>query len=349
MGTTRLYTAASIEEQWRDVSGPWLRARGGDALKTNRPTVVLTPSRAESFYLRSRMVAEGVPYLGLRFWTPSDARKYLLTALSPGVAPATQAELRLVARACAEKLADAEPDDATSRSVVREPGAFLRAYDLLLGAGWDPATDGAEYGRDLAQVMTAALKQCGIATQAGLHRELRRLISITWSKEPTLPSLLVVGFNATHWPLWDLLQVAVLCAGDVTVALTEPRVFGEEVDQLWISSWEEITREEAVVVPGDGVETEVAAPFSGLVASYEQGTRGDSSAVELGFLVTPDLASQIRAIVLQTLTYLKQESLHAAGPCLCGSECAGAGRGAGVAATGSAARRRYRCVSAGVV
>src|SRR5476651_1923139 len=144
MAATRLYFTASVEEQWRAAAGPWLRERAGTAWKNPKPTVVLTPSRAESFYLRSRLVEEGISFLGLRFWTPSDARKFLLREILPEIGSATQAELRLVARACAEKLArQTGADNATLTSVVREPGAFLRAYDLLLGAGWDPSCEGA--------------------------------------------------------------------------------------------------------------------------------------------------------------------------------------------------------------
>ena len=177
MAATRLYFTASVEEQWRALAGPWLRELAGTAWKNPKPTVVLTPSRAESFYLRSRLVEEGVPFLGLRFWTPSDARKFLLAEIAPDIAPATQAELRLVARACAERLfgaRTAELADATLTSVIREPGPFLRAYDLLLGAGWDPAREGAVYGRELAREMQRQLDELRIATQAGLHRHLRR-------------------------------------------------------------------------------------------------------------------------------------------------------------------------------
>src|SRR5476649_1349183 len=105
MTATRLHFTASVEEQWRALAGPWLREQAGAAWKNPKPTVVLTPSRAESFYLRSRLVEEGVSFLGLRFWTPSDTRKFLLGEMSPKIEAATQAELRLVARACAEKLA----------------------------------------------------------------------------------------------------------------------------------------------------------------------------------------------------------------------------------------------------
>ena len=78
-----MFATASVEEHWRAVAGPWLRAQAASAWKETRPTVVLTPSRAEGFYLRSRLVAERVPFLGIRFWTPSDVRKFLLGKYLP--------------------------------------------------------------------------------------------------------------------------------------------------------------------------------------------------------------------------------------------------------------------------
>jgi len=312
MAATRLYFTASVEEQWRTLVGPWLREQAGASWKNPKPTVILTPSRAESFYLRSRLIEEGVPYLGLRFWTPSDARKYLLAELLPEIGTATQAELRLIARTCAEKLAGGSANNATLNSVIREPDAFLRAYDLLLGAGWDPAREGAAYGRDLARAMQRTLEKSRIATQAGVHRQLRQKASS--KKEAVIANLLVVGFNATHWPLWDLLKAAVFSAEQATVALSEPRFFAEEIDQLWISSWEEVTQTEATspVDLADSIPSdEPDAPFADLVASYEKGepgTRGDDVAADLAFCVTPDLASQTRAVVLQALDYLKRDS-----------------------------------------
>ena len=309
MAATRLYFTASVEEQWRAVAGPWLREHAASAWKNPKPTVILTPTRAESFYLRSRLVEEGVPFLGLRFWTPSDARKFLSSEISPAIATATQAELRLVARVCAEKLSSkAGSNNATLTSVIREPGAFLRAYDLLLGAGWGPAREGALYGRELAREMQRTLDEFQIATQAGLHRHLWQAFSSRG--EHLLANLLVVGFNAAHWPLWDLLKAVVLSAEQIVVALSEPRVFAEEIDQLWISSWEEVTKTEAISPPSpiDPISSDDStAPFSDLVASYEKGSPAGVSSSPLTFLVTPNLASQIRAVVVQVLGYLQHD------------------------------------------
>ena len=306
MGTTRLTFAASVEEQWQEPVGPWLREMAVAAWKNSKLTVILTPSRAESFYLRSRLVAEDVSFLGLRFWTPSDARKFLLAELSPELESASQAELRLVARVCAENLArQSTANDLTLTSVIREPGAFLRAYDLLLGAGWDPAREGAIYGRHLAREFQCNLESHRIATQAGLHRELCHQISS--QTDALVANLLVVGFNATHWPLWDVLKAAVFAAEGAVVALLEPRVFAEEIDQLWISSWEEVTGTECIGPVGEIVEDDRSTPFSDLAASYEQGVIRSIDSAELSFRVTSDLASHVRAVTLQALEYLKGE------------------------------------------
>jgi len=173
MPVMRLFTTTSAEEHWQTLAGPWLRAQAATAWKERRPTVILTPSRAEGFYLRGRLVAERVPFLGLRFWTPSDARRFLREHYLPTLGAPTQAELRLLARSCAERLAQRDhAEHAPLRSVVREPAAFLRACDLLLGGGWNPAHDGAPYGLELARELQRELETNQIATQAGLHREL---------------------------------------------------------------------------------------------------------------------------------------------------------------------------------
>jgi hypothetical protein len=310
MPTIRLLSTPGVEDQWREVAQPWLREQFQRAWRSPHPTVVLTPTRAEGFYLRSRLVDEGAPFLGLRFWTPSDARKFLLGALSPESSSATQSELRLLARACAENL-PSQSASGTLASVLREPGPFLRAYDLLLGSGWDPARSGAAYGRALAEAFGQELAEHRIATQAGLHHELRRLASRA-DQEPPLASLLVLGFNAAHWPLWDLLRAMVSAAEEVTIALLEPRFFGESVDQLWIGSWEEETgliRESL----GGFSETKMATPFAPLAAAYEKGEPGEPGTTDLTFLVTPDLASQSRAIILQAIDYLKRDSCQRLG------------------------------------
>ncbi|HUB67517.1 MAG TPA: PD-(D/E)XK nuclease family protein [Candidatus Methylacidiphilales bacterium] len=308
----RLFQTTSVEEQWRLLAGPWLREQAISAWKNPKPTVVLTPGRAESFYLRGRLVTEGVSFLGLRFWTPSDARKFLSGALASGVTLATRADLQLLARICVKRLLqDRDPADAaTLNSVARDPEPFLRAYDLLLGAGWNPADDGPSYGRPLARAFGHELARRKISTQTGFHRHLFGVGRE--QKETRLANVLIVGFNATHWPLWDLLRAVVAVSEETIVALSAPRYFGEEADQLWIGSWEEAAQGEAVLPsagPGPDKEDTQPGALAALADSYEgKITPPGADAADLVFLVTPDLASQVRAVVLQAVDYLRRDS-----------------------------------------
>jgi hypothetical protein len=298
----RLLLTGSVEEQWRDVAGPWLL--GQEAWRDPRPAVVLTPSRAHGFYLCGRLVEEGRTALGLRFWTPSDARKFLTAGMNGEVHPVTQSELRLLARLTAERLLrDGKVVDRASLvSVVQDPGPFLRAYDLMLGAGWDPARDGADYGRFLAGELDRELRRSKITTQAGMHRLLRE------APRPALPPLarvLLLGFNATHWPLWDLLQAVCLAADEAVVVLDPPGAFGGALDELWIGSWETFANT-AYEIPESESPFEEESALESLVVSYENGVYVDAREADIHFIATADLATQVRAVVLQALDYLKR-------------------------------------------
>jgi hypothetical protein len=298
----RLLLTGSVEEQWREVAEPWLDAQ--KPWLDPRPTVVLTPSRGHGFYLRGRLVEKKVPALGLRFWTPSDARKFLLAESSGEVRALTQSELSLLTRLAAERLLrdGVTDEEASLRSVVRDPGPFLRAYDLVLGAGWDPAREGADYGRLLAAELGRDLRRRKIATQAGIHRLLR---GAPRPATAPLARVLMLGFNATHWPLWDLLQAVCRSAQDTLVALDQPRKFGERVDELWIGSWESFAGT-GYEIP-DGLSPAPSEnPLATLASSYEEGTLVEARESNLHFIATADLTTQVRAVVLQALDYLKR-------------------------------------------
>jgi hypothetical protein len=288
------------DDAWRDAAGPWLR--NIEAWRDPRPTVVLTPNRAQGFYLRSRLVAEGRPLLGVRFWTPSDARTFLRGVACPQLRAATQDEQGLIARACAEKLlrGKAGDDEATLRSVAQDPSAFLRGHDLLLGAGWRPSRDGAAYGIRLATEFETTLRAAKLLTQAGLHRALREAAT---PSTPPLARVLMLGFNAAHWPLWDLLLAVCRFAENTEVALDPPGLFGEELDNLWIGSWESFAGT-SYAIPESG-PTE-PAPLESLARSYESGAPTTNPDAEIHFLSTGDFGTQVRAVTLQVLDYLRR-------------------------------------------
>ena len=298
----RLLLTTSVEEQWRDVAEPWFC--GQEAWRDPRPTVVLTPSRAQGFYLRSRLVEEEMSALGVRFWTPTDARKFLLGEKSGEVRSISQAELRLLARMAGERLLRDEKvvDRASLNSVVQDPGPFLRAYDLILGAGWDPARDGADYGRMLAAELGRDLRRLKVTSQAGIHRLLRESPR---SAQPSLARVLILGFNAAHWPLWDLLQAVCTASAQTEVVLEDAAMLGRPVDELWIGSWQSFADSDHEYPASTAQEVE-SSPLAVLAQSYENGVHADASKADIHFIATTDLATQVRAIVLQAVDYLKR-------------------------------------------
>ena len=189
-------------------------------------------------------------------------------------------------------------------SVVREPGPFLRAFELMEGAGWNPAKDGPRYGRKLARELQGILTQLKVATQPECHRLLFEASEGT--REPLLSMTLIVGFNAVHWPLWDLLRAVAQFSAGCSFGLLGPRVFGEAIDELFIGSWEECTGQsvEMTMAPNE----ERPHPFSTWVKSYEVGDSRKIDLPNVTFLITSRLRTQTEAVVLQALTFLENKS-----------------------------------------
>jgi PD-(D/E)XK nuclease superfamily protein len=308
---TRLFQCEGVEEQWRTVVAPWLQEQADNAWRDARPTVVLTPGRGESFYLRGRWLEEKGALLGVRFWTPSDARTFLLEQIPGAPMPALHAERRLAARVAAEELlaADNSEEQPSLKSVAREPEPFLNAYDLLLGAGWSLAEEGAVYGRKLAAKFERLLLGAGVATQAGVHRALRRHAAA--NETAPIANLLVAGFNANHWPLWDLVRAIVAAADGSTISLLKPRAFAEKVDQLWIGSWEEVFAP-AVEISQTSDEGE-KTPFAPWIDAYESSGAGSLEDRNVAFIATAELSTQVEAIALQALGWLRDKSCHRLG------------------------------------
>ena len=278
-----LVLAGGFEAAWAAVR-PWFARAQRAALLAATPWVVLTPNRTMGHALKARLLADGLHLGGVFFWTPGELRDHLRRQHPEAPHLAVREHLHLL-------LASA----ASGPDAPREPGRLMRALDQLRGAGCGAAELDFAPAEQWAARLDADLAAAGWTT----------VQAFDWSLAANPPAnalhhLLLLGFDAAHWELWALLQAAVRAAGHALVVLTPPRSKAEELDQVWIGSWEQAF---GPAEPGDG--TTPPTPFHALAQRMEN----PGSAADDGPVNSPPLRigrtarEQAEAIVAQALAY----------------------------------------------
>lgn len=279
----RLLLAASPAEAWEGALHEWFRQNAPLAWQRARPAVVLVPHRSSAHWLKARLLAAGLSYLGIRFVTPVGLRESFARDTAQA-APLREHLRLLLAIAAEEALAqDKNGDEKAARAVARAPDHLLRAIDKLEVAGWDLDTLEPAALRRIARRFREHLSTCGFQSLAQLDRAL---LAAAPSHPPIFEDLLVYGFDAAHWPLWFLLRAAVGSAVQATVILAAPREEAQEIDALWIGSWEELL--------GEG------RPVGG--------TADEEKAADKIFLIGLDATEQAAAVAQLSLRFLAEKS-----------------------------------------
>ncbi|MBV9008623.1 MAG: PD-(D/E)XK nuclease family protein [Verrucomicrobia bacterium] len=294
MPKSRVYLGASFEQHWRFAAAPWFAQACRNSWKSALPMIVLVPSRAHGYFLRSRLLNADLNFAGIHFWTPVDARAFLSARFPASLATGTRENLHLLLAAAAEAQ-DAQPSAA---SVALEPDSLLHVIDKIEAAGWNvgetslPGLD--EVVEEFHQLLTGA----GLQT---LHQTDERLLQSTVQSTPVIGSLLLYGFNSTHWPLWTILRATCRAASDATICLDQLRLNFAEFDAAWIGSWEENFG------AGEQLPADDAAPH---LAEYAEAVELGNIAKTRGtvsFLVGADTVGQAKAIVAQTFLWLADD------------------------------------------
>src|SRR5881275_3565149 len=70
-----LHIGVSPEAAWENVVRPWFEKIA--ALKDQQPAAVVTASRSQAYFFRSRLLAEGKSLLAVKFLSPSQLRELL--------------------------------------------------------------------------------------------------------------------------------------------------------------------------------------------------------------------------------------------------------------------------------
>src|SRR6266699_3848459 len=116
-----LYIGASPEAAWENVVRHWFERIATRALQDKKPAVVVTASRSQAYFFRSRMLTEGKSLLAVKFLSPSQLREVLLRGRNLHVP--LREHLRLILAVTAEEFASKSTDDEkvlVAKSIVRD-------------------------------------------------------------------------------------------------------------------------------------------------------------------------------------------------------------------------------------
>jgi len=299
-----LHIGASFHAAWENALLPWFQAAGHFSWQQRQPTLVAVPFRSQAYALKGLLLDRGVSLLGIRFVYPAQLRE-LLAARSE-MRLALREHLRLLLSIAAEECMKLPEDPAlrekrmleadflAAKSVARAPDHLLRTIDQLGAAGWDFSAVELPALREIAARFQQRLTDCGFEL---IHTADRRALDQAVASPPLFTNILVTGFNGAHWPLWPLLQAAVVSAKEATVLLDDPRDVTREIDETWVGTWEEAF----------GEAKPISVPVNQITDSLfsEEEMRGASvDSVDRSFLVGGDTTEQAEAVAQQCLHFL---------------------------------------------
>jgi hypothetical protein len=292
-----LLVVPSVREAWDDAIAPWFERVVPGAWKHTLPSLVVVPTRGHVNDLKTRLIAKGSSYLGLRFVTPASLR--VLLALDDA-APSRELEhLRLLLAIAASEMEN-RPNDSealAAKAVARAPALLLRALDRLETAGWRFQELGLSSFAPVVQRFNALLKKCGLVLPGEADR--KRLHEAARGRRE-FSHVLITGFDGAHWAEWFLLRTAVELAENATIVLEEPRQNFSDVDLCWIGSWEEICGE-AQRSP------RTTTAFSDSLFTEMEMRGGAETAKRFDFLIGTNFSEQAEAITRQCVRYLADE------------------------------------------
>src|SRR5207237_5015019 len=221
-----LHIGASPEAAWKNVVRHWLERIATRTLQAKKPAAVVTASRSQAYFFRSRLLAEGKSLLAVKFLSPPQLRELLLRGGDQRVP--LREHLRLILAVTAEEFASKSTDDETvlvAKSIARDANRFLRTLDELRAAGWSFDEIESPGLRETVARFEEQVRKCGFTF---VHDADRAALA---NVQPLFSNLLLFGFDAAHSPLSPLLHGAALSADETTVVLSDPRDEARDLDE----------------------------------------------------------------------------------------------------------------------
>src|ERR1051326_1142513 len=295
--TCSLYIGPSFDSAWETIVWPWLDRILSDAWKFPLPSLVIVPTRGQVNDLKARLITKGASHLGVQFVTPASLRTLLARENAEGCGQPEHLRLLFSVAAAEMEERPNESESLAAQSVTRAPAPLLRTLNRLETAGWKfndlPVASFApvvERFRELCQ-------QCRFLLPGQEDKQHLRRAKTDGKK---FSSVLVTGFDGSHWPDWFLLRAAVALASDPTVVHEEPRGDFSEVDLCWIGSWEEICGEaKQIGTPGQMLGDSLFSE-----AEMRGGSDGQT---QFDFLIGTNVSEQAEAIAWQCVRYLAED------------------------------------------
>jgi PD-(D/E)XK nuclease superfamily len=295
-----LHVGPTFSSAWETVLAPWFKSVALQSMNTGQEVVVITPFASAAAFLRSKLLERKISLLGVRFITPPLLREMILADAAAAVP--LREHLRLLLAIAAESFTANDDVDlsAIAKSIARAPDNLLRVFDRVGAAGWDFFNVGPPAIRQIIKSFQKRVWKCEFTL---VHEADRAAIETAQTSPPQFNELLVIGFTAAHWPLWPLLQAAVLSSKRATVVLEYPREQTRAADESWIGTWEENFG--ATTPISD--QTERPRPFADVIRPDEGAT--DSAKREPPkFLVGINATEQAQAVVATALKFLESKS-----------------------------------------
>ena len=294
-----LLLASSAETAWEHVVQPWFEMIATRGFREEQPAAVVTASRSQAYFFRSRLLSEGKSLLGVKFLSPPQLRDHLLRGRDLNLP--LREHLRLFLAIAAEELANENGDNEAAlvaKSIARDPDHFLRAVDQLRAAGWSFDEMDALPLRAIAAQFEKQMRECGFTFVYDADRDAAKFAA---KSAPLFSALLLFGFDAAHWPLWPLLRAATLHSTNTTVLLNDPRDEARDLDETWVGTWEESFGTSEILPPSSAVSR---------LSLRDQEATGrldlftPTAPADTHFLVGRDTTQQARAIVALTAKFL---------------------------------------------
>src|SRR5262245_6243726 len=280
-----LHLATSFDAAWENMLLPWFEKIAPQTFEETAAVAVVIPFRTHAQLLRSKLLADGISLVNVRFLVPAQLREFLLR--ESGLKLPLREHLRLLLAIAAEEITanveSEQSDSPIARAVARDPDYFLRLFDELGAAGWDVAEVGQPVLASIAAQFKNMCRECGFAF---IHEADRRAAANAAKLPPRFSQLLITGFDGAHWPLFPLLHAAVKSSQEAAVILNDPRDEARDIDETWVGTWEEIFGE--------------AEPVPEPYAKANRKTREKDELHKVHFLVGADTTQQARAIVALT-------------------------------------------------